>query len=141
MAGPNGRDDLKFPLDEAFHDCCGRERRFRIDCLAHEGGYFLRARESTKDGAGYEFAAHSGTAAYLALAALRATIRRGLSIRYLAGEGEPIGFSHGTARGYIGDGGVVIDGRLVAFDDLARLLQEHEGWQLWLRVADPYEDL
>lgn len=128
-----------FPLAEVATDCCGNVRRFRVELLTTESGYFLRAHEEDVESGGYEFAAHSETSPYLALGRLRLRIREGLATRYLALREGHRGFSHDRAVGTISYDCVIIDGQEVPFEEFIIMLQTYEGWQFSLRIADPYE--
>lgn len=130
-----------FPRVEIATDCCGNVRRFSVELLTTDGGFFLRARELGVETAGYEFAAHSEASPYLALGRLRARIREALATRYLTLEDGHRRFGHDRAVGRIGYSGMVIDGQEVPFEEFATMLQSYEGWQFSLKIADPYEVL
>jgi hypothetical protein len=134
-------DEVEFPRIETATDCCGRLRRFMVDLLTTDGGYFLRAQEDAEDGTGYHFAAHSDTSRYLALGRLRQRIREGLATRYLSFEDGTRRLGHDVAVGTIGFGSVLIDGQDIPFDEFLMILQSYEGWQFSLRIADVYDAL
>jgi hypothetical protein len=130
-----------FPIREEFEDFSGKRRMFAIHC--HEGalGYTVRACEEGAEHLGYEFAAYSETSPYSALGRVREKARRGLATRHITGAAGSYQMLHDQLRGRItsdGDGVVVlvIDGIPVAIEELASLLQTHEGWEFGLEVVD-----
>ena len=138
MAESNGKPD-DFPDTESFRDCCGNLRTFDLDLNVTEGGYFLRATEQSRGDGGYRVAAHSETSPYLALGALRAKIRKYLSVRYLTEEYGRKALSHGTALGFISYGGLIIDGDFIPFEEFVDILQTYEGWELSLNILSGFD--
>ncbi len=133
-----------FPIREDVEDCCGRRRRFVIDC--HEGGlgYTVRASEEGQDGLGYQFAAYSETSPYSALGRVRDKLARGLATRHVSTTDGGLHMLHDTLRGRItsdAEGGValIVDGRQLRIEDLETLLASHEGWEFELRIVDALE--
>jgi len=129
----------EFPRHETFVDCRGIAREFIIGFTRDDDQRFLRAVEAVDSDGRYEFSAMSETDPFLALGKLRQIIRRELSTRYLQGEGHRLQFAHDEAKGRIGFSGVSIDGQLVSFDDLLRLIQTYEGFDFHLRITDPFD--
>jgi hypothetical protein len=128
-----------FPFRESFVDCCGKTREFIIDFSRSDDERFLTAVEAIGGEGRYEFGAMSESDPYLALGRLRQTIRRGLSTRYLQSDGGRLALSHDALKGRITYGGVAVDGQLVGFADLLELLQTYEGFQISLRISDPFD--
>lgn len=142
----NGEDGWAsdFPIREQVEDCAGRMRLFTIDC--HEGGlgFTVRATEDDHRGAGYEFAAYSETSPYSALYRVRQKLRRGLATRHVTGSPGDYRMLHDRLSGRItsdGNGGVllVVDGLGLGLEDLASILESHEGWGFELRIVDALE--
>lgn len=138
MIKRNSLPEDPFPASETFVDCCGTRREFALELLETASGYFVRAMEQASGDDGYVFAAHSETDSYLALGRLRGKIHEGLATRYLAVDDHQPRLGHDVAVGHISYGGVVIDGRYLAFDKLAAILSAYEGWQFKLEVVDAY---
>lgn len=130
--------DDSFPESEVFVDCCGQQREFMLALLDNGLGYFLRATERVSGNGGYSFAAYSESDPYMALGRLRHTIRKGLATRYLAEGESPPSLTHEVAVGHITNGGIVVDGRRLSFDELATILSAYEGWQFNLKIVDGY---
>jgi len=86
---------------------------------------------------GYEFAVWSSTMGN-ALGLLRLKIKEGISRRYLGSDTE-----HGvemltqTVRGMLDYGGVVVDGRMLSYDQLLQALSSFEGWSIEIKITDP----
>ena len=71
----------------------------------------------------------------LALGRLRQRVQAGIALRYLiddGGAGPALPFER--VRGHIDAGGVVIDGRLIPWNEFSQLLASHEGWEFDLRI-------
>jgi len=128
------------PCREIFLDCTGRERAFEITQGPQTDGVVVRAREiDPPTFPGYAFSAWSATLGD-AMGRLRERIRSGLSRRYLVE--HP---SHGlqllasTMEGEIWSEGLVIDGRMVEYPDLRRLLAAREGDTVTIQIKDSAE--
>jgi len=130
--------ESSFPASETFLDCCGKRRKFALDVLETGSGYFIRATELPLGSDGYTFAAHSETDPYLALGRLRGKIQKGLATRYLTADDDQPRLGHDVAVGHISYGGIVIDGRLLSFDELTTILSGYEGWHFKLEIVDAY---
>lgn len=128
-----------FPRRESFVDCCGNTRDFIIDFSRSDDERFLRAVEVTDAEGHYEFGAMSESSPFLALGRLRAIIRRELSTRYLDTSDGRLGLLHDTLKGRVEVGGLAVDGQFVSFTDLLELLQIYEGFQISLRISDPFD--
>ena len=127
-----------FPTSEVFVDCCGQPREFTLEMLDNDRGYFLRATERVSGDDGYAFAAHSETDPWLALSRLRQKISEGLATLYLAAGDRPPSLTHEVALGHITGDGVVVDGRLLTFDEFSTLLSSYEGWHFTMKIVDGY---
>lgn len=132
-------EPVGFPTTETFIDCCGTAREFDLQLLERGITCFLRANERVAGEGGYAFAAFAESDPFLALGRLRRKISDGLATRYLApGDGPPL-LSHGVVGGHISSGGVVVDGRHLGYDELARILEGYEAWRFTLTVDDGYD--
>ena len=58
----------------------------------------------------------------------------GTAQRFLIKDGATIEMPFERIRGRIDSEGVVVDGRLVTWDEFLELLQPHEGWEFDLRI-------
>lgn len=132
-----------FPNVESFTDCTGQRREFIIELLEQPNGYFLRAneKERSEHEPGYHFAAYSPADPYYALGILRDKIRRGLATRYLVEAGGRRSPGHDRLQGHITYGGVVVDGKLVPFDEFCSMLDTYEGFQFSLTIVDPFDEV
>ena len=143
MVAPNGLPEPEgtedFPLVETFQDCCGETRRFEVSLNITDGGFFLRAAEIKEGGDGHKFAAHHPASPYVAMGILRHRIAAGLATRYLVTGEHGRHLGHDYARGHIGYGCVVIDGKEISFDEFNAMLQSYEGWRFELRIADGFD--
>ena len=133
-----------FPIREQVEDYAGRMRSFLINC--HEGGlgFTVRAEEEDRNGTGYEFAAYSETSPYSALGRVRRKMHRGLATRHVTGSPGDYRMLHDRLSGRItsdGKGGVllIVDGSALGFEDLASILEFHEGWSFELQIVDGLE--
>lgn len=105
-------------------------------------GWIVTATERTAAGDGYRFESFDSSDPYQALGRLRTKVRRHLATKYLR-PGPELELSHDRAFGRItwdsaeDEVMMVIDGRSVSLQELARLLSTYEGWQFQLRMIDP----
>lgn len=134
----------EFPLRDEVVDFAGKPRTFVISCHSTPLGFTIRAVEEAADGDGYEFAAYSETTPYSALGRVRDKIRRGLATRHLAGSPGHYQMTHDTIRGRITTDSehqlvLVVDGQPLDMDDVAAILNSHEGWNFELRIRDALE--
>lgn len=130
-----------FPIAEDFIDSAGKPRQFQISLYKMVGGDCrVEAIEvAAKDG--YRFDVYSpitsDPAIGSALGKLRGKIRKLLSTRYLRIDGTGTkSLTHDELRGQISSGGIVVDGSLLRFDDLASILQTHEGFQIRIHIGE-----
>ena len=102
-------------------------------------GYAAEAREvTTSEHGGYVFKAFAEASGTMALARLRGKVRQGLAQRFLIKDGATIEMPFERIRGRIDSEGVVVDGRLVTWDEFLELLHPYEGWEFDLRIPlDP----
>jgi len=130
-----------FPIHQEFEDFSGRRRWFVITCYEGGLGFTVRASEQSPTEPGYEFAAHSETSPYSALGRVREKARRSLATRHISREDGCLRMLHDELNGRITwsvDGGVklVVDGINLEMEDLAEILQTHEGFEFQLRIVD-----
>ena len=143
MSEDNGsQPQSNFPATEEFVDFAGRIRKFKLEQYpVPGGGYGVAAIEDAAGGDGYVFRAFSVVDPFHALGDLRKQIRKLLSIRHLIElDGRP-SLTHDRLRGHISDGGVVVDGTFLTFEQLAELIQTYEGFQFDLKIADSSDEL
>ena len=76
-----------------------------------------------------------------ALADLRKRIQKALATRYLVREEGKLTPTHARLKGRTTDGGVVVDGLFIQFDELAVMLQAYDGFQFDLRLFDADDEL
>jgi hypothetical protein len=93
---------------------------------------------------GFLFRSYSETSPYSALGHLRDKIRRSLATRHLSGSRGGRDMLHDTLRGRITSGGdrgvvLVVDGKPLDMDDLARILESWEGWEFELCIKSALE--
>ena len=87
------------------------------------------------------FRAFSVVDPFHALGDLRKQIRKLLSIRHLVERHGRLSLTHDRLRGHISDGGVVVDGTFLTFEQLAELVQTYEGFQFDLKIVDSSDEL
>ena len=124
---------------EKFTDCQGNVHAFCYTSVpVIGGGYLISASEQlyNSDRNGYEFLVESNKSC--APKALRATIRRQLSIKYLSPHEEERGYclNFNKAEGRIVIDGVVIDGQFIRFEELTKLMQHKIGWKFELTMKE-----
>lgn len=139
MSKNNGSPD--FPRTEEFVDFAGQTRTFTLKLDELPLGYVVSAVEDVEGDDGYEFRAFSSVDPFQALADLRKRIPRLLSVRHLAKRDGRLSMTHDRLRGRIASGGVVVDGIFLTFDQLAELVQMHEGFQFDLKMVDSKDGL
>ena len=128
--------DQDFPSSESFVDCVGVRRHFELD-VRHlpNHGYAAEAREvTTSEHGGYVFKAFAEASRTMALARLRGRVRQGLGQRFLIQDGSTVEMPFERIRGRFDSEGVVVDGRLVTWDEFLDLLRPYEGWEFDLRI-------
>ena len=76
----------------------------------------------------------------MTLGRIREKVRAGIVTRYLrtdaTGEKNP---THDEMRGHISCDGIVVDGELLTFKELQRILTTHEGFAISMKIRDPTE--
>jgi hypothetical protein len=133
-----------FPRDEEFVDHSGNRRRFHISLYRRpEKDFFIEARELSRD-EGYYFKvyseAYSAPALGSALGRLRKKIKKELATRYLYVDSQGRqDVTHNAIRGRISDDGLIVDGVLLPFAELERILTTHEGFMIHITINDPSE--
>jgi hypothetical protein len=130
-----------FPTSDEYIDFAGKKRTFDLELTELPHGFVCIARESGKDGDGYQFQSFSRIDPFECLSQLRRKIPKVLSTRHLIKEEGSLQPGHDRLRGRIGNGGVVIDGMFIAFEELANMIQIYEGFQFDLRFVDPSDDI
>lgn len=119
-------------------DCAGVMHRFRhIPREIMEGAWSLSAEEVNPPVApGYRLQSKVSSSIYTAYSDLLCKIEDAMACKHLT---WPADGTHdllaGTLQGVISDGGLVIDGRLLNFDEFVRLLSTHEGFPIKLSVG------
>lgn len=134
----------KFPFEEAFVDYSGHDRRFRISMRKMIAEDFYLEAEEISPTQGYSFevysAVYSAPAVGSALGKLRNKIRKGLSTRYLYSDSEHTkNLMHDELSGRISNHGIIVDGALLLFKDLERILITHEGFQISIVIRSAAE--
>ncbi len=89
---------------------------------------------TTSDHGGYVFKAFAEASGTIALARLRGKVRQGLAQRFLIKDGAKVEMPFECIRSRVDCEGVVVDGRLVTWDEFLELLQPYEGWEFDLRI-------
>jgi hypothetical protein len=135
-----------FPIRDEVEDFAGKNRVFQIMCYNLGYGYTLIATEEGKDGLGYEFQDFSEIGPHSALGDLRGKMSRSLATRHITYKEDRYFPLHDTIRGRITcseEGGLtfVVDGIPLSLQDLAGIIEMHEGWQFRLELADPSDDI
>lgn len=119
-------------------DCAGVTHRFRhIPQKIDEGAWGLEAVEVDPPlEPGYRFTSKVSSSIYTAYLDLLSKIKDGMACKYLtwSADGAP-DLLAGTLQGVIRDGGLLVDGRLLSFESLERLLRTHEGFSITLSLG------
>jgi hypothetical protein len=138
------------PID--MSDAAGVKRRFHF-LLLHLGDRVTLEAFEVQDGerGGYEFQILGDAQADLfdLMARLLERMRRALSLRHLADDGQRCSIADMTVRGRIScdlesDNRVpmlVIDGREVNWEQFGQMLMTFEGWQFKFAIKDPSEEV
>ena len=87
------------------------------------------------------FRAFSVVDPFHALGELRKRIPKLLSIRHLIERHGRLSLTHDQLGGHISDGGVVVDGTFLTFEQLAELIQTYEGFHFDLKIVDSSDEL
>ncbi len=129
----------EFFARESFTDCAGKQREFDLSIHALPNhGFTGQALEVTAAGhGGYIFRSFAEGSLAIALGRLRGTVRAGIAQRFLIQNGNDRELPFERLCGRIDAEGVVVDGRLLDWAALQRLLSEYEGWDFELRI--PFE--
>lgn len=126
------------PKVESFTDASGTRHEFKIalgeQCV--ERGYVVTATEMIDGMEGYHLSAWSPVLKE-ALERLRSKIKQVLVTRYLADSPlRGLDMTREKLSGLVSSDGLVVDGKLVKWDDLITLLSTYEGHQFDLSVAE-----
>jgi hypothetical protein len=138
---PKSKRPPDFPRTDEFVDFSGRARKFTIKLHQLPLGYVVSAVEDVEGDDGYVFKAFSPVDPFQALGDLRKKIPKLLSVRHLVKRDGRLSMTHDRLRGRIAYGGVVVDGIFLTFDQLAELIQTHEGFQFDLKIVDSCDEL
>jgi hypothetical protein len=143
MSDNNGsHQQSNFPATEDFVDFAGKTRTIKLEQFpVPGGGYGVAAIEDAAGDDGYVFRTFSVVDPFHALGDLRKQIRKLLATRHLVKRQGDLSLTHDRMRGHISDGGVVVDGIFLTFEQLAELMQTYEGFQFDLRIVDSLDDL
>lgn len=128
------------PRRERFLDCNGREREFELSLRSQAEGVLAVAQEvEPLDFPGYSFGARSSNRDD-AFERLRARIRAGLSRRYLVEvQGQGLQLLSDEIEGEVWGEGLVVDGRMIDYDEIRRLLTSREDRRVTILIRDGVE--
>lgn len=119
-------------------DCAGVTHRFRhIPREITDGAWCLTAVEINPPLApGYTLKSKVSSSIYTAYLDLLSKIEDAMACKHLTWpvDGGP-DLLAGTLQGVISDGGLVVDGRLLSFAALERLLSTHEGFPIKFTIG------
>ena len=126
---------MKGSKNYKFTDCDGIQREFRFLVSNHIGGVTVEAVELRDDGEPGYSAKESciGDDPTPAALKLQTTIRELLSKRYLRPDGNLI---LNEISGYVRHDGIVVDGKLLSFEQLVTEITTHEGFSFQLSFKD-----
>ena len=124
---------------ESFTDCADKRREFELSIYAlPDHGFSGFAHEVTeREDGGYQFRSFAERSLTLALGRLRGAVRAGLAQRYLIRHEGELEMPLDRLKGRIDCDGVVVDGQLLDWPALQRLLSGYEGWEFELKI--PFE--
>ena len=119
-------------------DCAGVVHRFRhIPREITAGAWGLEAEEVNPPQApGYRLKSKVSSSIYTAYLDLLSKIEDAMACKHLTWpkDGDP-DLLAGALEGVISDGGLVVDGRLLSFEEFVRLLSTHEGFPIKLSLG------
>ncbi len=124
-----------FPRSEKYIDCTGTERIFHFSIRALPMGFVVEANEVTQAEYGYEFSEYAESDPFHALGNLRREIRKGISQRFLVQAQGELQMAHDELVGVISHLGLVVDGSLVPWEDLQRMLTTCEGFPIKIEIV------
>jgi len=131
-----------FPMREKYTDCTGTEVSFVISVRSLPVGFIVEANEISDSGLvydyGYEFSQAAEVDPFKALGILRRKIRKALSRRFLVEEDGKVQMAADELDGVISDRGLVIDGDLVPWDEIQRMLTTCEGFPIKIVIGDRF---
>jgi hypothetical protein len=124
---------------ESFTDCADKRREFELSIYALANhGFSGFAREVTqRDDGGYVFRSSAEGSLTIALARLRGKVQAGLAQRFLIRHEGVLEMPLERLKGRIDCDGVVVDGQLLDWSALQKLLSAYEGWEFELKI--PFE--
>jgi hypothetical protein len=123
-----------FPFTEKYIDCTGTERTFHLSVRSLPVGFVVEANEVTDAEYGYEFSEYAEADPYHSLGKLRGKIRKGISQRFLVQRQGETQLAHDELVGVISHLGLVVDGSLVPWADLQRMLTTCEGFPIKIQI-------
>jgi hypothetical protein len=129
----------EFFARESFTDCAGKRREFDLSVHALPNhGFSGQALEVTAaEHGGYIFRSFAEGSLVTALGRLSGAVRAGIAQRFLIKNGNDREMPFERMCGRIDAEGLVVDGKLLSWAALQRLLSEYEGWDFELRI--PFE--
>lgn len=125
-----------FPMQEKYTDCAGIDHLFEISVRSLPVGYVVEARELSDGPYGYEFTQSAEVHPFDALGTIRKRIRRALSQRFLTYSRGEVSMATDLLAGTISNLGLVVDGKLVPWSDLQRMLSTCEGFPIAIQIGD-----
>lgn len=132
-------NDDGFPFRESHTDFAGEVHNFIISETRHVGpGKVVVAHEEDREW-GYELSACSPNDAYQALGKVRGKIRMALSTKYIDHTNDSLTLTHEKIVGKIAHLGIVVNGQLVDFSELEKILTTYEGFDIEINIKDSYE--
>ncbi|MGP4060991.1 DUF7713 domain-containing protein [Halobacillus sp. H74] len=134
-----------------FRDHAGVLRYFSIVQRVDPAGLFIEAEE--KNGYGYTFAIHGelDEDQVALFERLMEKVKQGLDVSYIEEKAFPNGQSYHSLKddrffGQIemGENGgpvIVIDGKPYTWDEVGKMMESYEGFQLKMEIYDPTDDI
>lgn len=127
--------DLGVPKIRTYTDCTGRQIVFSHGVHILDGkGVSITATE-TNGNPGYEFTSEVCATPHIAYLDLHKKIQIGLKQKHLLFTDNHLDLLANEMTGRVGYGGIVVDGKLVTFEQFADLLQTYEGWHISVKLG------
>lgn len=125
------------PKFREYVDCTNTLHKFENVLYEIPGGmgFWIRATEHV-DGPGYQFKSAVESSPYIAYLGLYKKIQDALSQKHLVWQSDQPSMLNGKLAGTIRHDGVVIDGKLIGYDDFIGLLTTHEGFSIEVKITD-----
>lgn len=115
-------------------DFSGATRTFDLSGFI-TNGYTIVATESSGSDCSYEFSSFSYSSPHEAFSRLVEKIQLSLATRNLDPNNFPHLLTHKCA-GRVASGGLVVDGKFIAWKSVAELMESYEGWEFSLYFGD-----